>query len=129
MTTSKLSICTRCNKSFIIKTGAKGIYCSHACSSIGRKILSQELATKQRIKKERRYVEYPNFCRNCNNILQYSARKNKFCSKNCAATFNNTGRVRSDESKKKISIILSSMIKSGQLPKTSSTKAYKKSHH
>lgn len=43
--------------------------------------------------------------------------KSKFCSKSCAATFNNTGRVRSKDSKDNISKIMKAGIKSGKIPK------------
>jgi predicted transcriptional regulator len=35
-----------------------------------------------------KYYEDPNFCKNCNNILEYDKRKNKFCSSKCSALKN-----------------------------------------
>jgi hypothetical protein len=49
------------------------------------------------------YNENPTLCKCCNSPLVYGKRKNAFCSKSCAATYNNTGRVRTDESKQKTS--------------------------
>lgn len=47
------------------------------------------------------YNKNPTLCKCCNSPLDYSKRKNAFCSKSCAATYNNTGRVRTEESKQK----------------------------
>jgi len=49
------------------------------------------------------YNDNPSVCSNCNHNLPYEKRNNKFCSKSCSATFNNKGRVQSDETKLKIS--------------------------
>jgi len=50
--------------------------------------------TQQKKKRERikNYNENPTLCKNCNDPLDYSKRKNKFCSKSCAASFNNKKR-------------------------------------
>jgi hypothetical protein len=50
-----------------------------------------------------RYLQNPNHCRQCADPLPYEKRTNKFCSKSCAATFNNTGRVPTKEHKLKTS--------------------------
>jgi hypothetical protein len=39
------------------------------------------------------YLHTPNYCKNCNTTLRYKDRKNKFCSKSCAASFSNKTRV------------------------------------
>lgn len=48
-----------------------------------------------------KYNENPTLCKCCNAPQEYSKRKNQFCSKSCAASYNNTGRVRTEESKQK----------------------------
>lgn len=53
-----------------------------------------------------KYYKNPTLCKNCNNPHDYEKRHNKFCSQTCSATFNNTGRIVSDEQKKKVSIAL-----------------------
>lgn len=56
--------------------------------------------------KEQEYYKNPKICLNCNNVLPFHKRKNKFCSKSCSATFNNKIRVRhswSNEQKIKFS--------------------------
>jgi very-short-patch-repair endonuclease len=55
--------------------------------------------------KNERIKEYnltPNRCSECHNVLNYEKRKNKFCSSNCSATYNNKNRVLSDNTKRKI---------------------------
>ncbi len=49
------------------------------------------------------YYSNPTLCNNCNNAIDYKKRANKFCSSSCAAKFNNIGRVRTEESKQKLS--------------------------
>ena len=49
------------------------------------------------------YLHNPNLCAQCQNVIDYDKRKNKFCSSSCAATFNCTGRVRSIDSRTAIS--------------------------
>jgi len=49
------------------------------------------------------YNENPALCKCCGDPIEYSKRKNQFCSKSCAASYNNTGRVRTAESKLKTS--------------------------
>lgn len=41
-----------------------------------------------------RYTQNPKRCAHCQKALAYEQRSNKFCSQSCAATHNNTGRVR-----------------------------------
>lgn len=57
-------------------------------------------------KKEQRmnaYDKNPKLCKKCNSPLKYELKRNKFCSQSCSATMNNTGRIASDEQKKKVS--------------------------
>ena len=67
--------------------------------------------TKQQIKKEIRIIEYqtnPSLCLDCGARLSYQKRKDKFCSKSCAAKYNNLLRKpRTLESRSKISAALS----------------------
>lgn len=37
-----------------------------------------------------KYLLSPTYCNQCNAMLPFEKKKNKFCSKSCAATFNNT---------------------------------------
>lgn len=48
--------------------------------------------TRQRIKVElvELYNQSPSICNACKTILSYNNRNNKYCSRSCAATFNNT---------------------------------------
>lgn len=40
------------------------------------------------------YDENPTCCVQCNTILPQAKKRNKFCSRSCSATYNNTGRIR-----------------------------------
>ena len=56
--------------------------------------------------KQKRIKEYnknPNKCKFCNNIILYKGRYKKFCNSSCAAKYNNSNRVVSDNTKGKIS--------------------------
>lgn len=59
----------------------------------------------------------PNYCAYCNCVLDYSIRKNKFCSHSCSAKFSNSHRKYkvSDSHKKHLSMLLSEKYKSGEL--------------
>lgn len=77
----------------------------------GKHLANVEFARKQAIesckrKKQQRIKEYnenPSKCTYCDSALSYDKRKNKFCGSSCSATYNNTGRVASQEKKEKIS--------------------------
>src|SRR5271165_2531941 len=50
---------------------------------------SNELSRLQMIEKNKIYLIDPTKCAECNNVLSYKKRRNKFCSQSCASTFNN----------------------------------------
>lgn len=71
-------------------------------------LLAVEKASEaSKLRKQERVIEYnlnPKLCLCCEKPIPYELKtSNKFCSKSCAATFNNKGRVRSEESKQKTS--------------------------
>lgn len=41
-----------------------------------------------------RYLDNPSICLNCNKIIPYERRYNKFCNQSCAASYNNRGVLR-----------------------------------
>lgn len=90
------SICELCGCIF---DGYKGQrFCSNKCKS-------KYLSTKYKTEKENKYLLNPKICKNCGKIIPYQYRKNTFCSKNCAASYNNRLRIRTgwtDEQKNKI---------------------------
>lgn len=43
-------------------------------------------------KRMRQYYDNPSYCAECNSVLDYKLKNNKFCSKSCSATFNNKKR-------------------------------------
>lgn len=67
---------------------------------------ARELAVEaNKINKQHRiemYKNTPTLCTFCLSALPYNKRNNKFCGSSCAASFNNTGRVRTEESKNKV---------------------------
>lgn len=96
------SICQQCSNAFQPRPGTKGIYCSSACTKIGISIRNKTVAKHQRLIKMQLYNQSPSVCGQCTIALGYKQRKNKFCSSSCAATFNNTGQVKSAATKFKI---------------------------
>jgi len=48
----------------------------------------------QKVERINIYNRNPNRCSNCNKILDYDHRKNKYCSRNCSASINNKNRNR-----------------------------------
>lgn len=64
---------------------------------------SQRGAMINRSKAIVRYQFAPKMCPSCGCCLLYAFRSNQFCSRSCAATFNNTDRVLSESSKQKMS--------------------------
>lgn len=59
-----------------------------------------------------RYEASPLECTSCGSKLSYKARKNKFCSRSCAAQFNNLGRIPTEAHKQRTSLSLSGHNKS-----------------
>lgn len=54
----------------------------------------------QKNKKQERialYLTSPTLCNYCNHAIDYSKRKNRFCSRNCAASFNNLTKDRTTD--------------------------------
>lgn len=56
---------------------------------------------------EEEYNKHPSYCKYCGKKLNYSKRNNKFCSKSCSASYNNSTRVHSITSRLKTSKALS----------------------
>jgi hypothetical protein len=52
------------------------------------------------------YNSCPSKCSHCEQSIEYTRRKNKFCSSSCAAKSNNTGRVVSETQKQKVAELL-----------------------
>ena len=79
----------------------------------GNHISKKGVAARQKKLTERiaLYDENPVRCKNCDLALTYNQRRGKYCSKGCAASFNNSIRVRTEESKQKCSVTLSGVSK------------------
>ena len=60
-----------------------------------------------KIKRIYEYNSNPSVCLCCNKALSYEKRNNKFCSSSCSASYNNKGRIVTDDQKKKTSLSLS----------------------
>lgn len=68
-------------------------------------------------KKQQRIVDYnlnPNKCLKCNNIIDYIHRSNKFCSRSCSVTHNQTGRKKSLAFRQNLSNIFKNKINNGE---------------
>lgn len=67
------------------------------------KIKSNEVKNTNMLARIEKYNQQPTLCKCCNASLEYAKRRSKFCNSSCAATYNNTGRVISEEQKLKVS--------------------------
>ena len=75
----------------------------HKSNALAARELALEKQRQQKIERVEKYYANPTRCKKCNAPLKYNKKRNVFCSKSCAATFNNTGRVVSEEQKLKTS--------------------------
>ena len=78
----KHAICQQCSTNFIITPGSFGKFCSLSCGVIFR----SKINLKNAIKK---YQFTPAKCNCCQKPLDYTKRKNKYCSRSCSAKINN----------------------------------------
>ena len=74
----KHAICQQCSTNFIITPGSFGKFCSLSCGVIFR----SKINLKNAIKK---YQFTPAKCNCCQKPLDYTKRKNKYCSRSCSA--------------------------------------------
>ena len=77
-----------CGKEFP-HTQSANKYCSPKCSSVGCSILYLERGKIQRKNKEENYLNNPKLCLNCNTIISFHKKENKFCSQSCSASYTN----------------------------------------
>ena len=75
-----------------IKKGRK--FCSQSCNAKDRnsKIRSNfiDFNIQRSIRTEKEYLDNPNICPSCNNIIEYNKRRNKFCNHKCSAFYHNS---------------------------------------
>jgi hypothetical protein len=121
-------ICNNCSSFFqksiyeyrnCLKRGYKNFYCSNICSCEFNRKKFSNLCSKS--KHEEEYLLNPKTCLNCQNIISYDKRKNKYCSSTCSAfhTQRNGGHKSfSDEDKKILSQKVKEFYKNNPLPKT-----------
>jgi len=76
--------------------------CDKEITKRRNKFCSQSCATSYNNTKYSNVDKSDNSCKNCQTTIPYSK---KFCNKSCAATYNNKGRIRTEESKRKMSEI------------------------
>jgi hypothetical protein len=97
---SPLVCCTICRK----ELSAKGIHSHYIsahtiegnlvrkqCGSIGGKKIKPKVVAKNKSTIDN-YNLNPSICQQCNSVLPYEKRHNKFCCSSCSATFNNKKR-------------------------------------
>lgn len=66
--------CLNCEKEVLNK------YCNVTCQNQHKGKLNQE-----------KYYWSPKLCKNCKEVIKYENRRNSFCNRSCAGTFNNKG--------------------------------------
>lgn len=84
------------------------MYCSLAC---GAKHAAAKRALK--INNEKKYLESPATCTQCDKVLLYSKRKNLFCSHSCSAIFNE--KIKEENREKKRCIVCSKILNGGKI--------------
>ena len=85
---NKISTCQICSSTFTHGPSSKGLYCSRSCSVKGVGIRNR--LRNSRLRQEK-LITNPRYCSQCQSVLTANHHK-KFCSKSCAATYNNTIR-------------------------------------
>lgn len=78
----KSATCQHCFKVFTVTAGSYGKFCSLSCGTIFRNKTNLKNAVLS-------YNLNPTLCNHCNAQLSYDKRKNKFCSRSCAAKVSN----------------------------------------
>ena len=91
-------ICKHCKMEFEIENKPKGWFANHSrwCDkNPKRNIWNKGVADCKKSGAEKHkkninnYLENPKFCVECNNMIDYTKKRNKFCSSRCAALYNN----------------------------------------
>jgi hypothetical protein len=101
---SKISICKTCSQEILVAPGAKGIYCSRKCHIADQSQISKRTAAVRRAVLEQKYQDNPKLCPQCQTVLTFEQRGQKYCSRSCSASYSNQFRVHSEESKAKRSL-------------------------
>lgn len=81
--------CSSCHSTFVPTPGSRGIFCSRKCMGAAYKNRAPGRAHDSAFNA---YLSAQLLCRHCQVALPYEKRKNSFCSKACAASFNNAKR-------------------------------------
>jgi len=81
-------ICKHCGEKFETSTALGGHVTKEHSVSI------KKIGEKRKRKSQEVYYENPKNCKGCGKVLCYDKRRNSFCSKSCAASFNNKKRVK-----------------------------------
>lgn len=78
-----MNTCLNCSTIFKPKPGSTGKFCCISCSS-------EFNSAKSTSKFSKLYYDNPKYCKQCNNVIEYTGRKgNKFCGRSCAGKYNN----------------------------------------
>lgn len=83
-------VCHGCGKPFqklasYVRRSKTGI---HYCSTSCQLLIAKESSLTRRLSVRREYEKMPNRCLNCNTPIDFRLRKNRFCCRRCAATYN-----------------------------------------
>jgi hypothetical protein len=83
-----------CNKSFTDGRDKRHdhYYCCRLCANIGVGLILKQNAEEQRKLKEIEYLKNPKLCPQCNEIISYAKRENKYCSAKCSAKMSHIKR-------------------------------------
>lgn len=113
--------CHNCSQPILGSKDPNRKYCSLSCSTVDGRARITASSTARNQHKRNQYEECPKHCAYCGTVMDYSMRRNKFCSQSCSAHKNNDQRKRSNPSiyKKSRATLLQNFISKYDLnPKT-----------
>lgn len=77
---------------------------NHKINVDNARIKASEQNILNKINRINEYNKEPVLCKQCSIPIPYEKKNNNFCCKSCSASFNNTGRKKSNETKQKIGL-------------------------
>jgi len=83
----------------------------HIQNATDARILALVAAQKKKQERIEKYNSNPKCCKHCDTPIKYEKRINKFCSSSCSASFNNVGRIVTEEHRRKVSSTMKKKFK------------------
>lgn len=84
--------CVNCSKPLSEQRSPNRKYCSLSCATIDGRTRITASSIARNTRKHTQYAQSPKHCAYCGVVMDYSMRRNKFCSQSCSAHNNNAQR-------------------------------------